>query len=428
MKSSLLFFSLCFLCLCISLLPSFSTSTILFQGFVWASSEQEGGWWNHLKPLVGEIAASGAEYVWLPPPSNADVNGSQGYLPKRLYDLDTSKYGNKEELKSLVAAFKQSGVKAVSDIVINHRMPERFDSNGNSIFEGGTPDSRLDWGVAEICRDDPEFHGTGNPDTGIGWGQVPDIDHTSTRVQQELSDWMNWLKTEVGFSGWRFDMVLGYAPKFTKLYIDNTKPEFSVGELFEKVALGNDNKPLANQDAHRGKLVNWVNEVGSGVLTFDFTTKMILGAAVEGELWRLKDGNGKPPGMIGTKPESAVTLVDNHDTGSQKTYPFPEDKIMLGYVYILTHPGHPSIFYHDYFERQSGIKDNIKSLSAIRKRNGITATSSINILAAQADLYMANIANKIIVKIGPNENLGNLLPSNAQVVANGQDYAVWELK
>ncbi|MED6107102.1 hypothetical protein PIB30_010823 [Stylosanthes scabra] len=178
-------------------------------GFVWASSDEAGGWWNHLKPLVPEIAASGAEYVWLPlplTPTRMAVKNTQfefaGYLPKRLYDLDTSSYGNKEELKSLVAAFQQNGVKAVSDIVINHRMPESNDSNGrNSVFEGGTPDTRLDWGVAEICRDDPEFQGTGNPDTGMGWGGVPDIDHTSTRVQQELSDWMNWLKTEVGFSG-----------------------------------------------------------------------------------------------------------------------------------------------------------------------------------------------------------------------------------
>jgi alpha-amylase len=44
---------------------------------------------------------------------------------------------------------------------------------------------------------------------------------------------------------------------------------------------------------------------------------MILGAAVEGELWRLKDANGKPPGMIGIMPSNAVTFVDNHDTGSQ---------------------------------------------------------------------------------------------------------------
>ena len=77
---------------------------------------------------------------------------------------------------------------------------------------------------------------------------------------------------------------------------------------------------------------------------FDFTTKGILPAAVEGELGRLKDSNGGPPGMIGLMPENAVTFVDNHDTGStQEQWPFPSDKVMQGYVYIFTHPGIPSI-------------------------------------------------------------------------------------
>ena len=83
-------------------------------------------------------------------------------------------------------------------------------------------------------------------------------------------------------------------------------------------------------------------------------------------------------------------------------------------------------FYDHYIEW--GLKEPIKNLTAIRKRNGITPTSTVNILAAEADLYMANIDNKIIVKIGPKLDLGNLLPSNAQVATSGQDYAVWELK
>jgi len=91
----------------------------------------------------------------------------KGYLPKRLYDLDTSKYGNKQELKSLVTAFRERGVKSISDIVINHRTAERLDNNGLSIFEGGTPDNRLDWDVSYICGNDVQFKGTGNNDTGI---------------------------------------------------------------------------------------------------------------------------------------------------------------------------------------------------------------------------------------------------------------------
>ena len=34
--------------------------------------------------------------------------------------------------------------------------------------------------------------------------------------------------------------------------------------------------------------------------------------------------------------------VDNHDTGStQAHWPWPSDRVMLGYAFILTHPGVP---------------------------------------------------------------------------------------
>ncbi|CAL5383711.1 unnamed protein product [Camellia sinensis] len=71
--------------------------------------------------------------------------------------------------------------------------------------------------------------------------------------------------------------------------------------------------------------------------------KGILQVAVQGELWRLKDSNENPPGLIGVLPGNAVTFIDNHDTYSQNTWPFPPDKVMLGYAHILTHPGTSSV-------------------------------------------------------------------------------------
>ncbi len=46
----------------------------------------------------------------------------QGYLPGQLYNLN-SKYGNKEELKALLKAFKEAGIVTLADIV--HQSPLR---------------------------------------------------------------------------------------------------------------------------------------------------------------------------------------------------------------------------------------------------------------------------------------------------------------
>lgn len=64
------------------------------------------------------IAEAGFTSVWMPPPS--DAVSDQGYLPRDLYNLD-SKYGSQAELRNCISVIHENNLKAIADIVINHR-------------------------------------------------------------------------------------------------------------------------------------------------------------------------------------------------------------------------------------------------------------------------------------------------------------------
>ncbi|CAL5027358.1 unnamed protein product [Urochloa decumbens] len=148
-----------------------------------------------------------------------------------------------------------------------------------------------------------------------------------------------------------------------------------------------------DQDPHRQALVDWVNKVGgaaSPATVFDFTTKGILNAAVEGELWRLVDAQGKAPGVI----------LDG---------------------------GRPRLSLLRPFLLDWGFKDEIAALVAVRKRNGIMPTSELRILEHDGDAYVAEIDGKVVVKIGSRfDDVGHLIPAGFEVAAHRNDYAVWE--
>lgn len=86
---------------------------------------------------------------------------------------------------------------------------------------------------------------------------------------------------------------------------------------------------------------------------------------------------------------------------------------------------YPVLQFYDHFF-QWGIKDELVYFSTLRRNKGISETSKVQILAADSGLYLAKIDEKIIVKIGPNGDLGNLIPPDYQLVHSGLDYAVWE--
>ncbi|XP_058194808.1 alpha-amylase 3, chloroplastic isoform X1 [Rhododendron vialii] len=389
---------------------------ILCQGFNW-ESQKSGRWYMELKEKIAEISSLGFTVVWLPPPT--DSVSPEGYMPRDLYNLN-SRYGNTDELKLLVKRFHEVGIKVLGDVVLNHRCAQYRNQNGVWNIFGGL----LNWDDRAVVADDPHFQGRGNKSSGDNFHAAPNIDHSQEFVRKDLKEWLLWLRKEIGYDGWRLDFVRGFWGGYVKDYLDATGPYFAVGEYWDSLSYTYGEMDH-NQDAHRQRIIDWINATSGTAGAFDVTTKGILHAALERcEYWRLSDQKGKPPGVVGWWPSRAVTFIENHDTGStQGHWRFPGGKEMQGYAYILTHPGTPAVFYDHIF---SHLRSEISALISLRNRNKIHCRSTVQITKAERDVYAAVIGEKVAVKIGPGYYKPPSGPQSWSLAAEGKDYKVWE--
>jgi len=396
-----------------------SGEEILLQGFHWDSWKQDGGWYGTLGEQAEAIADAGFTMIWLPPPTESV--SPQGYMPRDLYHLE-SKYGSQEDLIDLIRVFQSKGIKVLGDAVLNHRCAHEQNEQGVWNQFGG----RMDWDARAIVRDDPNFHGRGNFSSGDVFTAAPNIDHSQEFVKNDVGEWLVWLRTNIGFDGWRLDFVKGFHGSHVKDYLEVSKPLFSVGEYWDALEYEWDGTPKLNQDAHRQRTVDWINAAGGLSTAFDITTKGILHAVFERcEYWRLSDAQGHPPGLVGWWPSRAVTFLENHDTGStQGHWRFPHHALEQGYAYILTHPGTPCVFY-DHMFHDEHLSHVIKRLIALRKELGIHCRSTITILQATNDVYAARIDDALVVKLGP----GDFHPRDEEchIADRGHAWAVWRL-
>lgn len=390
-----------------------SGKEILLQGFNWESHKHD--WWDNLEKKAPDLAKFGFTSIWLPPSTQAV--SPEGYLPQNLYSLNSC-YGSEKKLKALLQKLCQHKIRSMADIVINHRVGTTQGNGGAFNCFDGIP---MPWDEHAITSCSG---GLGNQSTGCKFPGVPNIDHTQPFVQKDIIEWLIWLQETVGFQDFRFDYAKGYDAKFVKMYVEQSKPIFSIVEYWDSCSYNSSNQLDYNQDSHRQRIINWIDRTGGSCAAFDFTTKGILQEAVKGELWRLRDPQGKPPGVLGWWPSRAVTFIENHDTGStQGHWPFPSDHLMEGYAYILSHPGIPMVFYDHLYDWGKRIQGQVLALMKIRRQQGIHSRSPIRILESRSDLYAAIVGEKLCVKIGDR----SWCPTDGEwtIAASGTRYALW---
>ncbi len=111
-----------------SMVDIFSQDFML-QGWYWDYPKTKDGnnWADTLISKAHELSNVGYTYVWLPPfERTSSGSGSNGYDPKDLFDLGEfglgpTQFGTRKDVDSVIAIFKRLGIKAVADVVYNHR-------------------------------------------------------------------------------------------------------------------------------------------------------------------------------------------------------------------------------------------------------------------------------------------------------------------
>lgn len=102
---------------------------VLMQGWYWDYPKTADGqnWTDTLASKVSGLSNAGFTHIWLPPLTRSSFgNNSNGYDPKDLFDLGeygggATGFGTRSQVDALISSIQSSGMKAVADVVYNHR-------------------------------------------------------------------------------------------------------------------------------------------------------------------------------------------------------------------------------------------------------------------------------------------------------------------
>ena len=323
---------------------------VMLQGFYWDSYKDSK--WTVLKANAAELS-SYFNLIWVPNAGKSSANPSMGYDPVYWFSNFNSSFGNEAELRSMISTFKQFGTGIIEDVVVNHR-------NGATNwydFPAETYNGKAyKLGLDAICKNDELANQTGMPqptgayDTGDNFDGCRDLDHTNPAVQEAVKAYLDFLKNDLGFTGWRYDMVKGYGAEYTKIYNESAKASYSVGEYWD------------NYD----KTTSWIDRTGRTSAAFDFEFKWALNAAFPGMnfsklVWKRNGLLNQPAGIIhmDTYQRYAVTFVDNHDTYKESDKMFTGD-VEAANAFMLCSPGTPCVFYKHWLDKKDAIKKLIE--------------------------------------------------------------------
>ena len=385
-------------------------SGVMLQGFSWDSYDYSQ--WTVLEKQADDMKGF-IDLVWLPQSGKCiETTQVMGYKPYYYFNQNSS-FGTEAELRSLITKFKAAGIGAIADVVVNHRNTNGWFTFPTETYNGVTYKMQ----PTDICKNDDGgatakqatkegVSLSNNNDEGQDWDGCRDLDHKSANVQKIIKAYLKFLKEDMGYSGFRYDMVKGFSGTHVADYNDATGVEFSVGEYWD----GNPS------------IINWINKTNKKSAAFDFQFRYNVRDAVgvkdnkvvSAQNWsKLKSDKNLMHDP--TYRQYAITFVENHDmqyrSADEQLDPLKRDTLAAN-AYMLAMPGTPCVFQPHW----RAYKQEIKSMIEARKLAGITNMSNYTNKMAQTACFANETTGnkaKLIVVVG----------NNTKAYTPGTDYA-----
>lgn len=381
---------------------------VMLQGFYWNSYDDTK--WTNLKSQVNDFADN-FSLVWLPQSGKClETSQTMGYMPYYYFNQNSS-FGTEAELRDLIKTFKSKGIGMVADVVINHHNTTGWFSFPAEVYNGVTYQLKSTDIVANDDKGKTAKEATKqgvslskNNDEGEDWSGCRDLDHKSLNVQTIIKAYLKYLKDDLGYTGFRYDMVKGFSGSHVADYNKSVGIEYSVGEYWDSNA----------------RIQSWINATLKNSAAFDFQFRYNVRDAINSNNWAaLKSTNN----LMNDKNwrQYAVTFVENHDmeyrSSSEQQDPIRRDTLAAN-AYLLAMPGTPCVFFTHWLE----YKDEIGAMISARKAAGITNMSDYEVKAATSAYYAVNVNKTLYAAVGRLDKMENP-GADWQKVLSGYHYA-----
>lgn len=270
--------------------------------------------WTAMERKMQAAANLGIDAIWIPPPTKScSGTFSVGYDPYDRWDLGDkfqqgtweTLWGSRAELESLIGTAHNLGILVYADAVLNHNgagMNYTYPDFSYTDFHHNGP--ILDWNDQWWLENGDLFG-------------LEDLKQEKPYVRDHLLEWIEWIQTEVGIDGFRYDAVKHVPYWFWD----------EVGEVDQGYTFG---EALSGDVGY----VEWYATTGMDMVDFPlyYVLMDVFSAGATRWLGDLQ--------AAGLSTDISVMFIENHDV------PGPAKK-NLAYAYILTRGGNVHIFVED---------------------------------------------------------------------------------